>query len=302
MHSPGRSFFLSLAAGALAAATPSSAQGTRSSEGVVRPPITWCDKPAANPEWARRIAYLTIGAWEPDSSEELRVLRSAFPFILSGIAEHFIAEHQPARNLAARAFHELPAGEPRYGPVDLFSGVRFDLRGDGSVESVSSYGRAGAAIREDLMSALLGAIASGRVFGPYADSTVRTTLFVGIRPDSVLGTARWPAFTMEVPLSRPARYDPKYRLAYPPKALGWRGSLQYRFDIDEDGNVVPGSIQNLVPPEKVEWDSHQRRRIYESFIQTVEAGLARFRYAPAESFGCRERSTVVQAFQFEMRN
>ena len=265
-----------------------------------RPPITWCDKPAENPEWARRIAYLTIGAWEPDSSQEFRILRSAFPLILSGIAEHFIAEHQPARNLAAPTLEGLPAGEPRYGPVDLFSGVRFDLRGNGSVESVAPYGRAGAAISGDLLSALLRAIASGTVFGPYADSTVRTTLFVGIRPDSMLGTVRWPAFTVEVPLSRPARYDPRNHLEYPPKALGWRGSLKYEFVIDEDGRVVRESIRNLVPPEKVEWDTHQRRRIYESFIQTVEAGLARFRYAPAENFGCRERSTVVQAFQFEI--
>ena len=286
----------------LAPASPLSAQKARAADTTARPRITWCEKPAENPEWARRIAYLTIGAWEPDSSEELRVLRSAFPFILSGIADHFIAEHQPGRNLAARTLEEIPAGEPRYGPVDLFSGVAFDLRGDGSVESVRSYGRSGAAIREDLMSALLGVIASGRVFGPFADSTRKLSLFVGIRPDSVPGTARWPAFSLEIPLSRGARSDPRNRLAYPPNALGWRGSLQYTFEIDEDGRVVPESIRNLVPPEKVEWDSNQRRQIYESFIRTVEAGLARFRYAPAENHGCRERSVVVQAFQFEMGN
>lgn len=296
------SFFLSFAAGILTAAPVLPAQGARPAKAGAHPPITWCDNPAENPEWARRIAYLTIGSWEPDSSEGLRVLRSAFPYILSGIAEHFIAEHQPGRNLAARTLEEIPAGEPHYGPVDLFSGVRFDLRGDGSIESVSRYGRRGAAIRDDLMSALLGAIASGKVFGPYADSSVRTALFVGIRPDSVLGTARWPAFSIDVPLSRPARADPRNRLRYPPQAMGWRGSLQYEFVIDEDGRVVPGSIRNLVPPEKVEWDTQQRRQIYESFIKTVEAGLARFKYEPAEDFGCRQRSTVVQAFQFEMGN
>ena len=152
------------------------------------------------------------------------------------------------------------------------------------------------------MSALLAAIASGKVFGPYADSAIRTTLYVGIRPDSIPGTARWPVFSIEVPISQPARSSSRNRLAYPPNALGWRGELRYRFEIDEDGRVVPGSIQNLVPPEKVKWDSHQRRRIYESFIQTVEAGLARFSYLPAETYGCRERTTVEQAFQFEMGN
>ena len=277
------------------------AQRSPRAEGAARP-ITWCEKPAEAPEWVRRIAYLTIGTWRDDSSEAVRILRSAFPYILSEIAERFIADNQPGRNLAARTLDEIPNGEPRYGPADLFSGVKFDVRGDGSVDSVTTYGRDKAIIREDLMSALLAAIASGKVFGPYADSTVRTTLHVGIRPDSIPGTARWPAFSVNAPVSRPARSTSSVRLQYPPQSLGWRGTLRYEFVIDADGRVIPESIRNLVPPEKVEWDSHQRRRVYESFIKEVEAGLARFRYAPAENFGCREPSTVLQEFHFETGN
>ena len=246
------------------------------------------------------MAYLTLRFSPPDTTAAQRMLTPVLPFILSGIGRSFVAEQQPDRDSSAATVENLPKGDDRYRPPDLFTGVRFDLRGDGLVDSVVTYGDDGSQLKSDLESALRATVARRDVFGPYADSTVRTRLFLGVQSDTGTKIVRWPAFSLDVPASRPIgwRKDNEHP-RYPEGARNWRGSLTYTFEVDEDGRVVPESIQNELPADRVRWNSEAERGIYESFEKSVERALLRMRYEPAQELGCRVRAKGKQLFQFQ---
>ena len=287
-----------IASTVLAAPPIAAAQGASVAPPDTVVPITWCRSPAENVEWKRRTVYLSLAFNEPDTAAGPRELRSVLPFMLAGIASSFIADHDPEGNAEHRTAADIPRGEPRYGPAEMYTFVRFHLRGDGSVDSVDAWGKPGSILREDLMSALLATIARGDVFGPYADSTVRTKFFLRLTETPLPGDARWPAFTLNLPVDRPARWLQGKRPDYPAGGIGWRGRLRFVFDIDADGRVVPGSIRNVVPPDSVKWQTTRHRRAYESFAAEVERTLTRMRYEPAQRRGCSVPSSAVQDFVF----
>ena len=126
-----------LASGIVIAASPLSAQSDTPRDPRNPPPVTWCEKPVAKPEWKRQTVSFALEIEGTDSSEAQRRLRPYLPFLLSGIAERWIAEHQPTRDISAPKTKNPPPGEPRYGPADVGTMVVIYLRGDGTIESIS---------------------------------------------------------------------------------------------------------------------------------------------------------------------
>ncbi len=283
----------------IALAVPVQAQGVRGTSRAKRPPVTWCAKPAEHSDWERRVAYFVLRFAPADTTATQRMLTPVLPFILSGIGRSFVDEHQPNRDSSASSIENLPHGDDRYTPPDLYAGLRFDLRGDGKVDSVVTYGADGSRLKADLERALHATVTRGDVFGPFADSTARTRLYLGVQTDSAK-VVRWPAFSLDVPASRPVGWrkgnEPP---RYPDGARNWRGSLTFTFEVDEEGRVIPESIQNELPSERIRWNSDTEREVYESFEHAVERALLRMRYDPAQELGCLVRAKGKQQFQFQ---
>lgn len=238
-----------------------------------------------------------------DSSDAQRILAPYLPYLLAGISERFAADHQPSRDLKATKASMLPPGEPRYGPTDLLSpNILFDLRGNGQVDSIIVTDTTGSLLAVDLKAALLAAAARGDVFGPYADSSVRTRLDLTVGLGEWTGAASWPAFTLYAPLDRPPRADPNNNVGgYPRDALGWEGKLIFQFSVDDNGRAVPGTAK-VLGAENVVWKSERYRTAFDNFKRQVEESLPRMRFTPAESLGCIVSSWVQQEFVFTMKS
>lgn len=284
------------------AATPLLAQGERVRDPRVPPPITWCEKPAARTAWKRQRFSFLLHFASADSTEGRRILEPYLPFLLAGIAERYIAERQPSRDPADKKAKALPPGEPRYGPADvLMPSVLFDLVGNGAVDSIEVVDTTGSPLAADLKAAILAASARGNVFGPYADSSVRTRLELTVGGGEWPNFASWPAFTLYAPVNRPARSDPDNNVGgYPANGLGWDGKLQFQYRVGVDGRAVPGTV-SVLGAENVVWKSERYRAAYESFKQQVERALPRMRFTPAEEHGCVVETWVQQEFVFTMK-
>ena len=294
------SSFLAASTGLILAATPVFAQSERPRDPRNPPPITWCAKPAARTTWKRQPVSVMLDFATRDSSDAQRILEPYLPLLLGGIADAFIAERQPSRVREAKV-KDLPAGEPRYSPKDLrHQQVLFDLLGNGRVDSVVVVDTTGSLLVADLKSALLAAVARGDVFGPYADSTVRTRLELTAGLGEWKGFPAWLAFTLYAPVTRPVR--PDYRNPppdYPPEGLGWNGKLVFQYLVDENGRAVPETAK-VLGAEGVVWKSERYRLAFESFRDQVIKSLSRMRYTPQEHLGCVEPSYVQQEFVFTM--
>lgn len=282
---------------------PLSAQSDRSLDPRVPPAITWCEKPARKTRWKRQPVSFLLEFAGRDSSDAQRILAPYLPYLLAAISERFAAEHQPTRDLTAAKAGALPPGEPRYKPADLLSpNILFDLKGNGQVDSIVVTDTTGSLLASDLRAALLAAAARGDVFGPYADSTVRTRLDLTVGLGEWTGSANFPAFTLYAPLDRPPRADPGNNVGgYPPDALGWEGKLLFQFSVDENGRAVPGTAK-VLGAENVVWKSDRYRMAFENFKRQVETSLPRMRFTPAESLGCTVSSWVQQEFVFTMKS
>ena len=297
-----RTFSVLLAAttGFAFAASPLSAQADRQRDAGDTPPITWCDKPAPAPKWERQTVSFLLEITESDSSEFQQRLRPYLPFLLSGIAERYMAEHQPMRDIKVEKSTILPPGEPRYSPADLeHSLILFDLLGNGTIDSVKVIDTTGSRLVADLKAAVLAAAARGDVFGPYADSAVRTRfgLFAGVGDFSTI--VAWPAFTLHTPVDRPAAADPKNRPpSYPTEALNWNGKLLFRYKVDENGRAVQESI-TVAGADNLVWQSEGHRKAFEHFRRQVETVLPKMRFRPAEKNGCFITTWVQQEFVFQ---
>jgi len=267
-----------------------------------QPPVTWCEKPARDPVWDRQTAYLALEIADSDSLPVHTLLKPALPIILDGVAREFMTARQPGRGSSVAALEELPTGEPRYGPLALRTSVRFQLRGDGAVDSIATGRGADSTLASDLSAALQAAVARGEVFGPYGDSTVRTHLSLSVSPYTWPGTPHWPAFSINAPIHRQIRPRPGNRLPpYPREAKGWKAELLYEFVVNEEGQIEPGSIRNLRPPERYAWPTLREQEIYEAFVREVERVIASWRYEPADVLGCRVRQRANQPVTFDTR-
>lgn len=285
---------------------------------VSTPPVTWCGTLVArNVNWARQTAFLNLSLPAADFvpsellllSADTAALRSSTPssplkpylsVLLDGIARSYLAVHA---RLADRA-RSLPAGEPRYGPQVFRTAVRFDLRGDGQVDSLRAVGIGDSVFAADLVAAVKATADRGDTFGPYGSDTLRTALLLSVISDRAPGEVLWPAFTVEAPVLREASAvsgNPQPR--YPSIGYAWKAKLLYQFVIDEEGRVVPGTIKNLRPVESIAWRSGDKglRSAYESFVREVEQVLGRWRFVPADVLGCRVKQLVKQAVNFEVR-
>lgn len=237
-----------------------------------------------------------------DSSHAQRILAPYLPYLLAGISERFAAERQPSRDPKATKVSSLPPGEPRYGPADLLSpNILFDLKGNGQLDSIVVTDTTGSLLASDLHAALLAAATRGDVFGPYADSSVRTRLDLTVGLGEWTGFANWPAFTLYAPLDRPLRADANNNIGgYPADALGWEGRLLFQFKVDANGRAEPGTAK-VLGAENVTWKSDRHRMAFENFKRQVEAALPRMRFTPAESLGCVVDSWAQQEFIFTMK-
>ena len=276
-------------------------------------PITWCEQPGSSPIWERQAVYFTLDFVERDSSAAQHALRPYLPFLLSGIAHGFVAEHQPGRDPAVEARQEPPPGEPRYGPPDLLQpDIEFDLLGDGTVDSISAAGPRNSVLVADLTSALHAAVARGDVFGPYAAPDVRTRLRLSAELDWPWHTVHWPAFTIDAPIEKPALAKPGNRGPnYPWAGREWEGALLFQYKVDADGRAVRGTAR-VLRSKPMTWspDATDPRwngipsagsdEAFAAFKREVEIALPSMRFLPAEYLGCRVESWVQQEFQFKL--
>ena len=287
-------------AGLFLAACPLSAQGDRPQDPRDPPPVTWCANPSANAKWERQTVSVLLEITPDDSSEAQQRLRPYLPFLLSGIAERYIAEHQPGRDINAPRTKDLPPGEPRYGPADVGPMIFFDVLGNGTIDSIIVSGGRNTPLTNDLKAAVLAAEARGDVFGPYADSSVRTRLALLAARGDFTTILNWPAFSLYAPVDRPAKADPNNRPpAYPTDALHrWEGKLLFQYVVDENGRALPESV-GIVGADKLEWESNAQRQAYQAFKRAVEGALPKMRFVPAETNGCYVKTWVQQQFVFE---
>lgn len=264
------------------------------------PPITWCERPVPKAKWKRQAVSLQLAIQPGDTSEAQRRLEPYLPFLLSGIAERYAAEHQPTRDLTVAKTRTLPPGEPRYSPADLTAWmVTFDLKGDGTLDSIAAD-TADLPLIADLKAAILAAAARGDVFGPYADPGIRTRLGLIPSLDDLSDPVGWPAFTLYTPINRPARAHPGNDVGgYPADALGWNGKLLFRYKVNEHGRAVPESAF-VLGAEDIIWKSDRHRQAYETFKRQVEKALPTMRFSPAEVHGCYLTTWVQQEFVFSM--
>jgi hypothetical protein len=289
---------LAVACGVAISASPLSAQSDQPRDPRVPPPVTWCDKPAPKPKWKRQTVSFALEIEAGDSSEAHQRLRPYLPFLLSGIAERWIAEHQPTRDINAPKTKNPPPGEPRYSPADVGRMVVIELRGDGTVDSVIIDQKRPSSLTADLKAAVLAAAARGDVFGPYADSSVRTRLLLLIGMGEYMPLLEWPAFTLYMPISRPVRAHPRNAApGYPADALEWNGKLVFQYMVDENGRAVPETAK-VLDSEYIVWKSNRQRQAFELFKRQVERTLPTMRFTPAELNGCYIRTFVQQEFVF----
>ena len=290
---------LAVACGVTISAPSLSAQSNAPIDPRVPPPVTWCDKPAPKPKWKRETISFALEISPSDSSEAQQRLRPYLPFLLSGIAERWIAEHQPTRDINAPKTKNPPPGEPRYGPADLSSRmVMFDLMGNGTVDSIIVDDTRPSTLMADLKAAIQAAAARGDVFGPYADSSVRTRLGLVAGPGMFMSVLEWPAFTLYMPVGRPARAHPRNTVGgYPVDALEWNGKLLFQYMVDENGRAVAETAR-VLGAENVVWKSNAQRQAFELFKRQVERALPTMRFMPAELNGCYIKTFVQQEFVF----
>ena len=299
-----RSFLIVGLTALVGASSPLSAQGDRPRDPRDPPPITWCEKKAPNTTWKRQ--PVSFGLWftSADSSAK-RILGPYLPFLLEGIAKSFAAEWQPSRPVDAKIkVKDLPAGEPRYGPIDLLNpSILFDLVGNGTIDSIVALDTTGSKLSADLKAALMAAAARGDVFGPYADSTIRTRLEL----TAALGEwgptfPSWLAFTLYAPVGRPIRPDHRNRTpVYPAEGLGWDGKLVFLYMVDENGQAVVETAK-VVGAEGVVWKSERYRLAFEGFRTEVIKALGKMRYKPEERLGCSIAAWAQQEFIFTMKS
>ena len=277
------------------------------------PPITWCEKPGTNPIWERQAVYFTLDFADRDSSAAQHALRPYLPFLLSGVAHGFMAEQQPARNPAVESRQEPPPGEPRYGPPDLLNpDILFDLRGDGTVDSITVLDSRGSVLVGDLAAALRAAVARGDVFGPYATPETRVRLRISAQLDWPWHTVHWPAFTLNAPIEKPPLAKPGNRPpTYPSNARDWQGALLFQYKVDADGRAVRGTAR-VLRSKPMQWspDTGDPRwngipsagsdEAFAAFKREVEIALPSMRFLPAEYLGCRVEEWVQQEFQFQL--
>ena len=289
---------LAIGCGVALAASPLAAQSDPPRDPRDPPPVTWCDKPAAKPKWKRQTVSFALEIEAGDSSEAHKRLRPYLPFLLSGIAERWIAEHQPTRDINAPKTKNPPPGEPRYGPADVGRMVVIELRGDGTIDRVIADEKMPSTLTADLKAAVLAAAARGDVFGPYADSSVRTRLLLLIGMGEYMPMLEWPAFTLYMPISRPVRADPRnLGPGYPANALEWNVKLLFQFMVDENGRALPETA-TVLGAEDVVWKSDRERQAFELFKRQVERALPSMRFTPAEMNGCYIRTFVQQEYVF----
>lgn len=293
--------------------TPSAVRGQGARAGQANPPVTWCEKPGTSHIWERQKAFFTLDFVERDSSAAQHALRPYLPFLLSGIAHGFMAQHQPSRDPAVEAPQAPPPGEPRYGPGDLLDpDIEFDLLGDGTVDSIWATGSRSSTLVADLEAAIRAAVARGDVFGPYAAPDVRLRLRLGAQLDWPWHTVHWPAFTLDAPIEKPPLAKPGNRApSYPSNAREWEGALLFQYKVDEDGRAVRGTAR-VLRSEPMTWSpdatdpgwtgipSAGSDEVYAAFRREVELALPSMRFLPAEYLGCRVAEWVQQEFQFRL--
>ena len=276
------------------------------------PPVTWCEKPGTSHIWERQDVYVTLDFAERDSSATQHALRPYLPFLLSGIAQGYMAEHQPTRDPAASR-QAPPPGEPRYDPPDLLNpDIIFDLRGDGSIDSISVTDTLGSTLVADLKAALNAAMVRGDVFGPYAAPETRTRLRLSAQLHWPWDTVHWPAFTINAPIEKPPLAKPGNRTPnYPSDARDWEGALLFQYKVDAEGRAVRGTAR-VLKARSLKWTPDMRdprwsevpsagsHEAFAAFKREVEAVLPSMRFLAPEYLGCRVEEWVQQEFQFQL--
>jgi hypothetical protein len=297
------SSFLAVAGGLILGTSSLAAQSDRPRDPRTPPAVTWCEKPAPRTTWKRQPVSFMLDFAVRDSSGAQRILTPYLPFLLGGIADAYVAQWQPSRTREARTVKDLPPGEPRYGPANLVEpSVQFDLLGNWRVDSITVTDTTGSLLAADLKAALEAAASRGDVFGPYADSSVRTRLELTAGLGEWRDFPSWLAFSLYAPVTRGIRADHRNPTpGYPPEGLGWEGKLVFQYLVNEEGRAVPETAK-VLGGENVEWKSERYRAAYESFRSRVIASLARMRYTPQEHLGCVTPGYVQQEFVFTMKS
>ena len=275
--------------------------------------VTWCAAKAASPEWARQTVYLVLdeprrgpSARRTDGSRAV-LPRPYLALVLEAVRVPFAAATAlgPRAASPSDTTRTLPPGEARYRPPALAAGLRFDLLGDGTIDSLAiddvTPGLAhDSVLAADMGHALRAAVATGELL-PYGPPTERHRL--SLRPALAFDStgANWAAFTMNVPRERLVRHLHPSRGRYPAGLESWDANLHMEFIVDTSGRAVAESMRELPAIDSVVWDSPGQRRIYEAFVRTTKEQIRSSRYGVAEYLGCRVPQLVQEPVAYRTR-
>jgi hypothetical protein len=111
-----------------------------------------------------------------------------------------------------------------------------------------------------------------------------------------------PLFMVDVPWEKPVEVLKLPRIHYPEalQSLRITGGVELEFIVDEGGELVPGSVEEVWPDDRPKLDRFQMEA-YRSFLRAVQRGLPSAEFSPAIIGGCTVRQKVRQVFNFAFK-
>lgn len=293
-----------LAIVALAAITPYAvgAQTEPLVERSVDRSLSWCAAPASKPEWARQPILLVLEEQGEAAAAEGKTPRlplSHLAELLGAVRKEFRAATGPSGS-ADETGTALVAADSRYRVSALWGHTTFQLRGDGTIDSVVLRDVRDSTLFNQLVAALRAGSSSGALTPFGTNSDIRYMTLKPSMSASKTG-ATWSMFTMEVPRERLVTVAKRPSISYPTEMRNWKADITLQFYVDTAGKAEPRTIVAVPAAESIKWPDVESRQAYRAFVTASRRGVERTRFTPAEFLGCRYRQLVSQPLVFETR-
>ncbi len=195
----------------------------------------------------------------------------------------------------------LAPADGDFAPPALRTAATLDLRGDGTVSRLEFRPLPDSRLAVEVAASFESLVRRGGI-GAFADwaDTVRVPLKLtfGTTVDSSAGQA--PVFRLRVPPSRPAMALAGNRAPRYPQYARQRnveGTVLLQFVVDENGEPVPKTIKSIQPAEPI---PEHLLLLFRGFEKEAIRVVPGYRFAPAESLGCRVKMYVQMPFIFRI--
>lgn len=306
MHSFSRRTVLNsrgIAIAALAAMTPVSARAQTQlpAERAIDRSLSWCTAPAAKPEWAQQPIYLVL----EEARDSVEVVSSARRLPTSHLAELLGAVREQFRAATTRSEADnansttLFSANSRYRVPALLGDMAFQLRGNGTVDSLVLRDVRDSTLFNQLAAALRAGTSLGALTPFGADSDIRPMTLKPAMRASKTG-ATWAMFLMEVPRERDVIAAKRPPVSYPPALRNWKADITLRFYVDTAGKAEPRTMVEVPSPDSITWADEEARLAYRQFVRVSRRAVERAQFTPAEFLGCRYRQLVEQPLLFRL--